>query len=48
MNFFTTSNLKILFISKYIPVKKFFVSTHGTFGTPQTVRWPCEPDIFSI
>ena len=29
-------------------MKDFLASTHGTLGTPQTVRWPCEPINLSI
>ena len=29
-------------------VKKFLASTHGTLGTLETVRWPCELIILSI
>ena len=37
-----------IYSCKKCPVKEFSANTHGTQGTAQTVRWPCEPIILLI
>ena len=45
---FLNAYFKNLLICKIFSVKESSASTHGSQGTAQTVRWPCEPIILSI
>ena len=45
---FLNACFKNLLICKIFSAKESSASTHGSQGTAQTVRWPCEPIILSI
>ena len=46
--FFCNAKFEHLLVSKIFSVKEFLAIAHGTLGTAQTVRWPCEPIILLI